>query len=165
MVPNKNRLKLGKKRGFQSKITTAGMDGVIGVSNHDTSLGLDLGSDFDGGGYIIESGNIIQIEKVALDSVNKFALNVIQHTVRDHFDPNRDENENFAALQKNMMNTLEKSAGKSARKNEALPRPDSNQPSERVTDSILKIGSKLLNKLSDAALDAATVSSLTKRKT
>ena len=36
-----------------------------------------FGLDFEGGGYIIDSGNVIPIDLPTLDSINKFAINVI----------------------------------------------------------------------------------------
>lgn len=67
---------------------------------------MEFGGDVGGGGYIIEAGNLITIEHKAVESVNKFALNVIQHEVRDNFDPKVDEEENFTKLQKSLMNVL-----------------------------------------------------------
>ena len=110
IIPNKNRLKLGVKKRIIQKKTTGGGDSGLGGSQNDNGLGLELGGEFEGGGYIIEAGNVISIESKALDSINKFAYNVIQHAVREHFDPAGDENENFNKMKKSLMNVLEKNA-------------------------------------------------------
>ena len=69
-----------------------------------------FGTDFEGGGYIIDQGNIIPIDLPALESVNKFALNVIQHTITENYDQNVDDDTNFMQLRSNLLSALEKNA-------------------------------------------------------
>ena len=45
-----------------------------------------------------------------MDSVNKFAINVIQHQVTDHYDPEADEEENFEVLRGKFMSEMEKNS-------------------------------------------------------
>lgn len=78
---NKNLFKLKKRKA--APVTKLVEDegsggGETAVQNDQGSLAAEL-ADLDGSGYIIESGNIITIEKIALESVNKSAINVIQH--------------------------------------------------------------------------------------
>ena len=75
----------------------------------DTSFDF-FGVEFEGGGYIIESGNVIAIDMPALNSVNKFANNVIQHSIIEHYDVTMDEDTNFNNLRGNLLSALEKNA-------------------------------------------------------
>ena len=64
----------------------------------------------DGSGYILEAGNILTIERIALDSVNKFAINVIQHQITDHYDPEEDEEQNFENIKGKFLSEMEKNS-------------------------------------------------------
>ena len=49
-----------------------------------SALGVDI--DVNNSGYIIEDGNLIPIDNIALEALNKFAYDAIKVQVKDHFE-------------------------------------------------------------------------------
>ena len=113
LAENRHKMKLKSKRKTMVKKPAddpeAPVSGQVGGQANDSDLKA-LVAELEGSGYIIEGGNITSMDLPHLDTANKLAMNVIQTQVRDHYDPELDEDANFDKLKGNLMKALEKNA-------------------------------------------------------